>query len=705
MSADTRRRLSGVCAILAGLVLLLALPVAYLDRNVFEAGRFADNAAAAIHDDAVRGRLARQLSDELVAREPRLVAVAPVLTNVLDDVLASEPATALVRAAAVETHNALFSQTEGSVVIDLANVGVVALGVLESRDPARASQHGEPKELAVQLGERTLAVDLVRLSDRVRVLALVLPLLALALFAAGIWLAPGRRPAVLGAGVTIFIAGAVSLAVFSVVRALVLSGRQGQDRDVAAGVFDAFLGPYRWWCVAVALVGAILAASAASLQRRVDPVRVPRFLWDAITRPRRSTFAAVMGALALIAVGVAVLADPLAVVRLAALVFGSYLVFAGVVALLRLLTGPEPMEEDTRSGRVWRRRWLAWAVGGVALLGAAAVLVGLVLDGRASTAPAATASSPGCDGSKALCSRRFDEVVFPASHNAMSSAQTLFLNANHGVDLEAQLEMGIRGLLIDAYEGQLNSKGFVRGELAPKAREEAEAQIGQEGLAAAERLAARRAGPAEGPKKLYLCHILCELGALDAVDALSELRDWLDRNPREVVVIVVEDAAPAATIKAAFEEAGLAALASRFQPGAGRPFPTLGEMIRSGKRLWVMAEDHGDPTGWYHQAYRVTQETPYSFKAPEQLQTDASCRPSRGGTTPPLFLVNSWVETYPPNPRNADIVNDRDFLVERARRCERLRDRTVNLLAVDFAERGDVVGAAAQLNGLTQPSP
>jgi hypothetical protein len=69
-------------------------------------------------------------------------------------------------------------------------------------------------------------------------------------------------------------------------------------------------------------------------------------------------------------------------------------------------------------------------------------------------------------------------------------------------------------------------------------------------LAAAERLAAGRAGPVEGPTKLYLCHILCELGALDAVGALREVRDWMDRHPREVLVIVVEDAAPAAVIKA-----------------------------------------------------------------------------------------------------------------------------------------------------------
>ena len=690
---------------LAAVGLLLALPVVYLDRNIFEAGRFADNAAAAARSDAVRERLARELSLKLVAREPRLVAVAPALGQVLDDILASGTASSLVRTAAVETHNALFSETEGSLVIDLANVGVVALGIVESRDPALASQLQQPKELAIELADRTLTVDLVRLADRLRVLALVLPLLAFGLFAAGMWLARGRRRAVLGTGLVIFVSGMLSLAVFVVVRAVNLSGRQGEQRDVAAGVFDAFLGRYSWWCIGVALVGAILAASAASLERDLQPARLPSFAWAAITAPARSKLAAVVGASVLIAVGVMVVADPLGVVRLAAVALGSYLVFAGVVALLRLLAGPEPTEEEALSIRVLRRRYVPWLVGGVALVGAASVLVGLVIDGRASTAPAAAASSPGCNGSTILCSRRFDEVVFPASHNAMSSAQALFLNANHGIDLQAQLEIGIRGLLIDAYVGQLNSKGYVRAELAPKALEEAEAQIGREGLAAAERLAAGRAGPVEGPAKLYLCHILCELGALDAVGALREVRDWMDRHPREVLVIVVEDAAPAAVIKDGFEQAGLAELASDFQPGSGRPFPLLGEMIRSGKRLWVMAEEHGDTTGWYHEAYRVTQETPYSFKSPAQLQTDGSCRPNRGGTTPPLFLVNTWVESYPPNPRNADDVNQRAFLVDRARRCERLRERTANLLAVDFAERGDVVGAAVELNGLAGESP
>lgn len=37
-------------------------------------------------------------------------------------------------------------------------------------------------------------------------------------------------------------------------------------------------------------------------------------------------------------------------------------------------------------------------------------------------------------------------------------------------------------------------------------------------------------------------------------------------------------------------------------------------------------------------------------------------------------------------------------VLERARRCAGVRARTPNLLAVDFSERGDVIGAAKVLN-------
>ncbi|MEH3055073.1 MAG: hypothetical protein PGN13_13920 [Patulibacter minatonensis] len=202
-------------------------------------------------------------------------------------------------------------------------------------------------------------------------------------------------------------------------------------------------------------------------------------------------------------------------------------------------------------------------------------------------------------------------------------------------------------------------------------------------------------GPISGERSLYLCHVLCELGATAATAEFERIDGWLERHPREVLVVFVQDEAPAAMITAALRESGLADQAATLRHG--EPLPTLGTLIRSGRRLVVMAENHaGAP--WYPAGFTFAQDTPYAFSSVEELRTAASCARNRGTTAAPLLLVNHWIEAYPPNPRSAEIVNQPPFLLDRARRCMRERGLVPNLLAVDFVERGDVVGAAATLN-------
>jgi hypothetical protein len=74
---------------------------------------------------------------------------------------------------------------------------------------------------------------------------------------------------------------------------------------------------------------------------------------------------------------------------------------------------------------------------------------------------------------------------------------------------------------------------------------------------------------------------------------------------------------------------------------------------------------------------------------------------NRGPRDAPLFLVNHWINTDPlPQPGNAAVVNAYEPLLRRARACQRLRGRRVNLLAVDFYERGDLFEVVDALNGV-----
>ena len=70
-----------------------------------------------------------------------------------------------MRRAAVQTHNAVFSQTEGSVIIDLANVGVIALQFLKTQNPGLARDLAEPQQIALKLSDRSLTVVAVRAAE------------------------------------------------------------------------------------------------------------------------------------------------------------------------------------------------------------------------------------------------------------------------------------------------------------------------------------------------------------------------------------------------------------------------------------------------------------------------------------------------------------------------------------------------------------
>jgi hypothetical protein len=206
-------------------------------------------------------------------------------------------------------------------------------------------------------------------------------------------------------------------------------------------------------------------------------------------------------------------------------------------------------------------------------------------------------------------------------------------------------------------------------------------------------------GEPTGPRAPYLCHGFCELGATPLVAMLEGARQFLVSHPGEVLVFVIEDYVTPADIEAAFRESGLERFVYRGAPKP--PWPTLRELVDTDQRVLVLGENDTAGVPWYHRAFEVVQETPYKFETKERF----SCEPNRGGTAGPLFQVNHWIETLPaPKPSNAAIVNAHDFLLARARKCQQQRGKLPNILAVDFAMTGDVVGVAAELNGLA-PAP
>jgi len=303
-----------------------------------------------------------------------------------------------------------------------------------------------------------------------------------------------------------------------------------------------------------------------------------------------------------------------------------------------------------------------------------------------------------CNGSALLCERRLDDVTLAGAHNAMGSSDNPhWMFPNQDAAVPQLLRRGVRAFMLDVWRGHAVGSRIKTDFQTEEQRRKFEVAIGPEAFAAAMRIRDRMVGTG-GPDGLYTCHGFCELGAVAFDTTLAQVKAFLVTNPTAVVLLILEDYVPPADIAAAFEGQGLTTYAYT-GPSRG-PLPTLRALIESNQRLVILGENDTGGLAWYHPAFEMLQETPYTFHAPAEF----SCKPNRGEKDSPLFLVNHWIETTPaPRPSNAMLVNAETVLLRRARACERSRGKRPNVIAVDFAATGDVVRAAAVLNGLEKP--
>ncbi len=176
------------------------------------------------------------------------------------------------------------------------------------------------------------------------------------------------------------------------------------------------------------------------------------------------------------------------------------------------------------------------------------------------------------------------------------------------------------------------------------------------------------------------------------------LRGFLDRRPGEIVVVLLEPSVSPGLVAAAFRRAKLLDALAVIDPR--KPMPILGDLLRRGERIIVLTERNGGAYDWYHAAYDIVQDTPLGARKASEF----SCAPNRGDSDRPLFMLNHWIDRFPP-PRSANRqASTLGALRARVARCEQVRGRPVNLIATDFFDDGAVVEVARELNArLPQP--
>jgi hypothetical protein len=693
-----RRVVSPILIVLGGLLLAPGLAALYVRVEIIDVSRFEARTVAAVQSEPVRQVAAEQLTSELVdAGATELLSVRPLVVSALDAFAGTRIFARGVALAARDAHGVLAEGRDESFVLDVGQTVSALLSELSSVVPAAA--RAVPRDVDPELFSLDLDDPRVRAVRTVAdwgVAGFVLPGVALLLIVVGVALAPRRRPALVLAGGMVAVAGGLLMIAFAAGRAAV-AREAPRDfapgapvRDALTAVYDAYLGDVRAWAVVALVAGAALALTGSELLDPAERGSTARRLWAVLARrPRAPALMGVRG-LALAAVGIVVLLDPLGAIRVLGFLAGVLLVVLGLGELADAL-GRRVQRAGPRLGR-----WPAVALGAGALLAVTSTTVAAaVITTRTAKAPSADAvPAVGCNGATELCERRLDQVTFPGTHNSFSAAERpSWLFANQRFPIDRQLRDGIRLLLLDIHIG-VRDGNRVRTDLQAEgvSRNRVAKVLGPEALGAAERVAGGiGAGDITGPRELFLCHTLCELGAESVHEQLLVIRRFLDREPGTVLILFLEPYVPPDRIEEAFERAGLLPHVAELR--RDEPLPTLGELVDSGRRLIVFTEADGQALPWYLAGFSFAQDTPLGATRPSQF----GCARNRGDANSPLLMINHWIDTFPPPPRgNAQIGGD--FLRRRLSRCAADRLLWPSLVAVDFYDTSGVVAAAAALN-------
>lgn len=696
MVTPSRNLLALVLAVLAAMATVGAVLALSLRFEVGERDAFADRSVAAFDRPEVRRVVAREVVVELIDRgSTDLVSARPVLEGVVEALTGTPPFQRLVRAAALQSHGLLFEREDSSLVFDLADVSTVVLSGVRSVSPDIAKRVPDDVDARlVDVRERKFAADTLDAADVVRRWAVLAPVVAVLLLIGALALASDRRHTLTRYGLAVGMTGIVAVVALSAGRTVLLNSIQGTDeiprsdlQGAVGGVWDAFLGDLRSLILIVALVGFVLASSILTV---ADPGAVRARLAALGHRPRSTPLAALRGG-ALVAMGVLVLLSPEVAVRVVAYAGGAALVYLGSAELLRVLGTGGAVER-----RPYRRALAIAAVAGFTAV-AASVTAGFVLE-RGQQPAAASTPTAGCNGMRELCNRRLNDVMFPGTHNAMSAADVPgWALTNQRRSVPRQLKDGIRLFLLDPHYGRLPSGGarvLTDFEAEGRERNKVARELSPQALLALKRLGpsvSRRRG-AEGPRDVWLCHTLCELGATRMTDTLKSMREFLDREPGNVLVLFLENYVKDDELADTFRETGTSKYAQVLD--RGEPLPTLGQMIDSDKRLLLFTENRVDGIPWLNDGFEWVQDTPLKAERPQDL----SCKPSRGNDDSPILMLNHWIDRFPPPLSGNRAILTRKFLTRQIKRCEARRKMPVSFLAADYYDQGSLIDVARQIN-------
>lgn len=298
-------------------------------------------------------------------------------------------------------------------------------------------------------------------------------------------------------------------------------------------------------------------------------------------------------------------------------------------------------------------KWMTRIVGAAPRLAVAPLALATTLAMGCGDGAGGGASLP-CNGSTDLCSKGLDEISLVRTNNSHASADDGYnvLARTQLGDVPRQLADGVRGLSLDVYD------------------------VG-------------------GIATLY--HGVRLLGSQPFAPVLEEIRTFLDANPREVLVIGIQNETSVAQVVDSIEASGLDAYAHVQEPGA--PWPSLRAMIEADRRVvWISDEAAGGPP-WFHAESELVYGSPCCPVFIADLTCETETPPFEGG----LYFLRHHLTRPIALESLAASINYDPLLSDRLERCTQ-EVALPNLVNVDYYDIGDVFRAVDTLNQATGAS-
>lgn len=280
-----------------------------------------------------------------------------------------------------------------------------------------------------------------------------------------------------------------------------------------------------------------------------------------------------------------------------------------------------------------------------------------------------------CNGRSELCSRSYSNVTYLGAHDSFAfSDSDIILSRDQEVDVPSQLALGVRMLQAQSHKNPITGQ-------------------------------------------IHFCHTSCFLFDGGRVrDYLFKVKTFLDKNPNEVITLIFTNPESLSTKDVwapEFVASGIDKLAFT-PPKPGTPikqsdWPTLGQLIDSGKRVVVFLDQGADDGAvpYIMPQFQMIWEPPFSVTDPAfPCKVDRIAGPL--STQDHMYMLNHNLnkellgidDVIIPDLDNIDKTNSVASITANANGCTPLGgNRKPSFVMLDFVNRGEGKKAVDQMNG------